>query len=138
MSLKSVNLFSVQLEYRPDLGTLPMYTDLSPYIKDLSDTATFLENLDLLICCDTAVAHLAGAIGTPCWLLLPYIPDWRWGLAGETTPWYNSLTLFRQKTPGDWAGVFNEVSTRLDETKCLSSCRKLNKISNSVDGPYGI
>jgi hypothetical protein len=115
LSLKSVNLYSVQLEHRPDLGISCLYSDLAPHIQSMSDTAVFLKNLDLLICCDTAVAHLAGAIGTPCWLLLPYIPDWRWGVTGDTTPWYNSLRLFRQQKPGDWQGVFNKISAELNK-----------------------
>ena len=109
------HLYGMQVEPRPDVTTSLDYTDLSPEIHDLKDTAAFLEGLDLLICCDTAVAHLAGAIGTPCWLLLPYIPDWRWGLNNETTPWYNSVRIFRQSRPGNWIDVFKLVSEELNK-----------------------
>ena len=63
---------------------------------DFRDTAAILSIADLVITSDSAVAHLAGALGSPCWLLLSHVPDWRWGLKGETTPWYTSIRLIRQ------------------------------------------
>ena len=66
------------------------------------DSAAILANCDLLISADSAVVHLAGALGLPAWVLLKAIPEWRWGLAGDHTPWYDSLRLFRQSRPGDW------------------------------------
>ena len=111
--LSAAKLWGLQVEPRPDLGDETFYTDLTPSIRNMVDTAHFLHNLDLLICCDTSIAHLAGAIGTPCWLLLPCMPDWRWGLDSEKTGWYNSLRLFRQSTPGDWEEVFERVSKAL-------------------------
>lgn len=72
-------------------------------------TAAVLLNTDLLITNDTAIAHLAGALGHPTWLLLKWSPDWRWGLDGNTTIWYPSLRLFRQQVDGDWSGVVADV-----------------------------
>jgi ADP-heptose:LPS heptosyltransferase len=72
-----------------------------------------LDQLDLVITVDTAVAHLAGALGKPVWVLLPAVPDWRWGLAGEQTPWYPTMRLFRQTRAGDWAAVMQRVAQTL-------------------------
>ena len=66
-----------------------------------------------MISVDTAPAHLAGALGAPVWTLLPFNPDWRWMLDRDDSPWYPSMRLFRQETPGDWEGVFQEVETAL-------------------------
>jgi tetratricopeptide (TPR) repeat protein len=83
--------------------------DLSDSIRDFADTASFLAQMDLLISVDTAAAHLAGAMGVPCFLLLPYVPDWRWGLEGKTTDWYASLRLFRRGAGDDWAAVVERI-----------------------------
>ena len=69
--------------------------------------------MDLVISVDTAPAHLAGALGAPVWTLLPFNSDWRWMLDRDDSPWYPSMRLFRQETPGDWEGVFQEVETAL-------------------------
>ena len=76
-----------------------------------------VEQLDLVISVDTAVAHLAGALGKPVWTLLSATPDWRWLLEGETTPWYPTMRLFRQVRPGDWAGVVERVVDALEVWK---------------------
>ena len=65
-----------------------------------------MSNLDLVITVDTAVAHCAGALGVPVWLVLPFIPEWRWLLDGEESPWYPSMRLFRQIRAGCWDDVF--------------------------------
>ena len=66
-----------------------------------------------MIACDTAVAHLAGALGVPVWVALPFAPDWRWLLDRSDSPWYPTMRLFRQKTPGDWRRVFEEIKAEL-------------------------
>jgi tetratricopeptide (TPR) repeat protein len=77
------------------------------------DTAAVMENLDLVIASDTAIAHLAGALGRPVWVALKYVPDWRWLLDRAETPWYPSMRLFRQKSQGDWRGAFADIEAEL-------------------------
>jgi tetratricopeptide (TPR) repeat protein len=77
------------------------------------DTAALLQSLDLVIASDSALAHLAGALERPTWLLLSHRPDWRWGNDGIGTPWYPSMTLFRQPAPGDWDAVFNRAASSI-------------------------
>jgi tetratricopeptide (TPR) repeat protein len=84
---------------------------------DFADTAAALQNLDLIITIDTAIAHLAGALGRPAWLLLCYYPDWRWKIEGQDSPWYPTLKLIRQPKPGDWEAVFQKVRTMLMHLK---------------------
>jgi hypothetical protein len=91
------------------------FTDLGRLFQDFSDTAAAVVNLDLVISVDTSVAHLAGALGKPVWILLPYAPDWRWLLHRSDSPWYPSARLFRQPMPGDWASVLRQVQTELRE-----------------------
>jgi hypothetical protein len=79
------------------------------------DTAAIMMNLDLVITSDTAIAHLAGALGVSVWVALAYAADWRWLLDRSDSPWYPSMRLFRQKKPGDWTGVFEEIRAALDE-----------------------
>jgi ADP-heptose:LPS heptosyltransferase len=87
--------------------------DFTGQIKDFSDTAALIENLDLVISIDTAGAHLAGALGKPVWTLLPHVPDWRWMLEREDSPWYPTMRLFRQPSPGDWKSVMARVHDEL-------------------------
>lgn len=87
--------------------------DLGPELGDFSDTAAVISQLDLTISTCTSVAHLAGALGRPLWVLLQAIPDWRWLLTGSSTPWYPSARLFRQATPGDWQSVADELAQAL-------------------------
>lgn len=82
-------------------------------VTDFSDTAALIENLDLVISADTAVAHLAGAMGKPVWTLLPYAPDWRWLLDRSDSPWYPTMKLFRQSKPMDWADVIRRICSEL-------------------------
>jgi hypothetical protein len=79
-------------------------------LPDLYATAGVVSGLDLVITVDTALAHLAGALGVPAWVLLPYAPDWRWGERSATTPWYGSARLYRQERAGDWEAVLARVA----------------------------
>lgn len=85
-------------------------SDHSADLDDFADTAALIANLDLVISVDTAVAHLAGALGKPVWLLLPIAPDWRWMLHRDDSPWYPTMRLFRQARWGDWDGVIERVT----------------------------
>ena len=89
--------------------------DVSDSLASFADTAALIAELDLVICIDTAVAHLAGALGKPVWILLPYSPDWRWLLNRTDSPWYPSARLFRQADRNDWAPVLTQVRAALDE-----------------------
>ncbi|MBF8271754.1 MAG: glycosyl transferase family 9 [Magnetococcales bacterium] len=91
------------------------YSDWSGMLDDFADTAALMAHLDLVIAVDTSVIHLAGALGRPAWLLLPYVPDWRWLLDGDESPWYPSVHLFRQSLRGDWEGVIRDCVCRLGE-----------------------
>jgi tetratricopeptide (TPR) repeat protein len=88
-------------------------THLGGQLDDFSDTAAVLALCDLVITVDTAPAHLAGAMGRPVWVLVPFAPDWRWTLEGETTPWYPTARLFRQHSPGGWDAVIGQVAAAL-------------------------
>jgi ADP-heptose:LPS heptosyltransferase len=87
--------------------------DFTARLDDFSDTAAFIEQLDLLISVDTSTAHLAGALGKPVWLLNRFDSCWRWMLHRPDSPWYPSITLYRQEAPGDWAGVVEHVRADL-------------------------
>jgi len=89
--------------------------DLSGSLADFADTAAVVSQLDLIISVDTAVAHLAGALGKPVWVLLANPPEWRWQIDRDDSPWYSSARVFRQKEPGDWHGVVRSVRAALQE-----------------------
>jgi tetratricopeptide (TPR) repeat protein len=91
----------------------PEMDDWTDELADFSDTAALTANLDLVISVDTAVAHLAGALGKPTWVLLPRVPDWRWMLQRSDSPWYPTVRLFRQKTIGDWQAPIEEIASAL-------------------------
>lgn len=87
--------------------------DAGPQLADFAETAALLSVLDLVVSVDTSVAHLAGALGRPVWILLPYFPDWRWLLEREDSPWYPTARLFRQPSRGDWSAVLQRVRGQL-------------------------
>lgn len=87
--------------------------DFGADLRDFSDTAALISKMDLVITVDTAVAHLAGAMGKPVWVLLAAHADWRWMENREDSPWYPSVRLFRQRKPGDWDGVIHRVRQAL-------------------------
>jgi ADP-heptose:LPS heptosyltransferase len=80
---------------------------------DFADTAALIANLDLILSIDTAVAHLAGAMGKPVWTLLKHLPAWPWLLERADSPWYPTMRLFRQASAGDWASVMERVAQAL-------------------------
>ncbi|MGB7546598.1 MAG: tetratricopeptide repeat protein [Terracidiphilus sp.] len=91
--------------------------DGSSQDSDLAETAALMATLDLVITTDTCIAHLAGAMGKPVWILLPHLADWRWMQQSETTPWYPTAWLFRQSVPGDWTGVLERVIGALESLR---------------------
>jgi Flp pilus assembly protein TadD len=97
------------------------------------DTAAVLECVDLLITSDTAIAHLAGGLGVPTWLCLMHDPDWRWMLQGTVSPWYDSMRLFRQPAPGDWASVYAEIAARLAAGKNTSAGNRTRHPEDEVN-----
>ncbi len=92
------------------------YADAGAAAADFFDDAAILMQMDLVITADTALAHLAGALAIPTWLLLPYVADWRWEQERTDTPWYPSMRLFRQPKPGDWQSVIDQVVKQLSAT----------------------
>ena len=97
------------LEQRPDIGRF------CDELTDFTDTAALVQNMDLVIAVDTSLAHLAGALGRPLWILVPYVPDWRWLLDRDDSPWYPTAHLFRQPGVGDWDRVLERVAQALKE-----------------------
>lgn len=97
-------------------GLHDQVVDLGDQIRNWEDSCAIVDSLDLVVTVDTAMAHLAGAMRKPVWTLIPYCPDWRWGLGGETTPWYPSMRLFRQDAIGDWTSVITAVRSELQRT----------------------
>jgi hypothetical protein len=117
-ALAGTKFFSLQMgPAAADLAaTKAAITDLAPVTGDMADTAAQMAHLDLILTIDTSVAHLAGALGKPTWLLLPLLPDWRWLIDREDSPWYPTMRLFRQPKTGDWQSVVNALETALRAT----------------------
>ena len=106
--LPSVQLVSLaNAEHAAQIADVPglRLVDFSGQLHDLADTAALMKNLDLVITIDTSVAHLAGALGLPVWVLLCWDADWRWGEHDRHSHWYPNMRLLRQSTPGDWTPV---------------------------------
>jgi hypothetical protein len=117
LTVPEISFYSLQQgEHQKDLTNLPSQIqvhNLERQLGDFGDLAAIIEQLDLVITVDTSVAHMAGALGKPVWVLLSCVADWRWMLEGEATPWYPTMRLFRQARPGDWLGVIKRVSEAL-------------------------
>jgi tetratricopeptide (TPR) repeat protein len=113
------SFISLQKEVRPDdaavLNDRKDLLHLADELATFSDTAALIANLDLVISVDTSIAHLAGALAKPVWVLLPFVPDWRWLLDREDSPWYPTARLFRQESRGDWPTVIRRVAAALEQ-----------------------
>ncbi|HEY8748007.1 MAG TPA: tetratricopeptide repeat protein [Tepidisphaeraceae bacterium] len=117
-AINGVRYFSLVKRTGLQESTMPLpisCVDLTTALSDFSDTAAMIGNLDLVISVDTAVGHLAGAMGKRVWLLLPYAPDWRWMLGRDDSPWYPTMRLFRQRAWGDWGSVIHHVVAALKQ-----------------------
>ena len=114
-----VELLSLQkgagVEQLQDIAGRFTVAELGSRLEDFMDTAAVMVNLDLVVTCETAVAHLAGALGVPVWVALPLVPDWRWLLDRSDSPWYPTMRLFRQESRGDWQGVFQRIAVAVGE-----------------------
>jgi hypothetical protein len=99
-------------EYLRDEPRIVLHHDA---LHDFSDTAALIHEMDLVISVDTSVAHLAGALGRPLWILLPYAPDFRWMLGRNDSVWYPSATLFRQTGIGDWNSIIGHLAQALKQ-----------------------
>lgn len=93
----------------------PGLVDISEELRQFDDTAALIANLDMVITVDTSIGHLAGALGKPAWIMLPKASDWRWLLERSDSPWYPSVRLFRQQTPGAWDPLISDVAAALSE-----------------------
>ncbi len=119
--ITDVRLISLQKGYGSDqLKSLPSGSSIESFEDEIDrgddafvDTAAIIDSLDLVVTTDTSIAHLAGALAAPVWLLLKKVPDWRWGLSGDTTPWYSSMKIFRQDHIGEWEPVFQRVASEI-------------------------
>jgi hypothetical protein len=116
-NLENVHFFSLQMG--PEAAELTAWkakiADLAPVTSDMADTAAQMAHLDLILSIDTSVAHLAGALARPLWVMLSCLPDWRWLLDRKDSPWYPTARLFRQPRPGDWTAVIASVRAALVE-----------------------
>jgi hypothetical protein len=117
------NLYLVQKELRNEdevcLRRNPEIVFLGDFINDFQDTSKIIENMDGVISVDTSLCHLAGAMGLPTFILLPHAADWRWFLNDIKSPWYPSVTLFRQSQFGDWEGVIKKVKQELPQINLI-------------------
>ena len=111
--LDGIQFISLQKDLPP--AEVPSMTDVRQHMEDFEATASIVAQLDLVISVDTAIAHLAGALGRPAWLMLPHCPDWRWMLALNDSPWYPAMRIFRQQKAKDWQSVIEPISQSLKD-----------------------
>lgn len=107
--------FSLQKLSDTESFTSKTIINLEPALSDIMDTAAAISQLDLIITVDTMIAHLAGALNKPVWVLIPYHPDWRWMLQRTDSPWYPSMKLYRQPVVNDWLSVFKQIAFDMHE-----------------------
>ena len=123
LAMADVEIISLQKEVRASdaalLASRPDIRHFGDELRDFADTAALIESMDMVISIDTSVAHLAGAMGKPLWMMLPYNPDWRWMIDRDDCLWYPSARLFRQTAIGDWASVVRRVGAALRERYAL-------------------
>ena len=137
LDLPGTRCFSLQkgagCEQLAGVAPAPRFVDLQREIAHFDDTAALIANLDLVVTCDTAVAHLAGALGKPTFVMLPHTPDWRHGLDPHASAWYPSMRLFRQSTTGDWPEVVERVGVALrDAAASMASPRSAPRATTEV------
>ncbi len=116
LGIAGISWFSLQVgERRADLAQAPVggIIDLSDGLADFAETAAAVSALDLVISVDTAAAHLAGALARPVWAMIPAVPDWRWLIGREDSPWYPTMRIFRQPRRGDWDTVVRRLGEAL-------------------------
>ena len=117
--IDGIKYFSLQKDLRHGddelLNANPDIVRIDKEIKDFEDTAAIIMSLDLVISSDTSIVNLAGALGRPVWVLLPFISDWRWLLDRDDSPWYPTARLFRQAKVNDWTTVVDDVCTALKQ-----------------------
>jgi tetratricopeptide (TPR) repeat protein/precorrin-6B methylase 2 len=136
-SVEGVRIFSLQKEAKPGESTSPnlQFTDLAPELADLCDTAALISQLHLLICVDTAVAHLAGGLGVEVWLLLPVPSDWRWLEQTEKSPWYPSMRIFRQSEHQNWNEVIVRVAAALRDRVAAVPLKRASRVASKNESP---
>ena len=108
--------------------------DLTPMIGDFADTTALVSHLDLVVSVDTAIVHLAGAMGKPVWVMLQYTPDFRWLLEGDTTLWYPSMRLIRQQTFGVWNDVIDRTAAELATLQAVPMPGELKASAGQCSG----
>ncbi len=113
IQIYSFQISTVDSESDELKSQLPLI-DLSSDIKSFEDTAAFLKNIDILVTIDTSIANLSGALGVKTFLMLPYLTEWRWFNDTDKTPWYDSVKIFKQKIPGDWAEVVSRIKNEIE------------------------
>jgi hypothetical protein len=134
-SCTGIDWYSLQVDRQTtEIAPQPLVRPPSIALRSFTDTADVIAGLDCVVTVDTAVCHLAGRLGAPTFLLLPYASDWRWGL-GESSPWYPSIRIIRQPTPGDWEGAVNILRQLLSDRRRDEIIRMLRDAASNTSRP---